>query len=458
MMRIKKNTFTKIASYSIANYFYTAINAVSNIFVSNILGPVNNGVISYYSAINTNIDQVVYGTFRSSLERTIPQINSSVLRVEYAQQACTLNLYTTLVFSLLFVFIGLFASESLTQVSAFFMAVLNLTRSFADFYRIWIRAQNKISIVAIIMIITAVFIPFFAIIFSYQFGLQGFWVGRILIAVLSFGCLLYASRGFLKVVPIRYEFVKRIIISGGEIVIFSLCVSGIQTMDKYFVKAFLGIEQLGYYAIGSMVFTMLMLVPSSIIGAVYPKFVGMINHDLKDLVGRYSVVIEAFSLFVAVVAYILIPWLINRLMPKYVCSTSIIRILLIAFVAYASTQLRYIDIVRNKSMNILIKSSFVALAFSIVSFIIVSHISDDVNDFAWCTSFCFILLSVGVNYSWSKIYNFNLYKRLMLAASSILPSLLMLPMYSHLDSEMILILMSIFIPFIYFIRYKYIKL
>lgn len=453
-----KGTFKRVASYSIANYFYIAVNAVSNIFVSNILGPTNNGVISYFNAINTNIDQVVYSTFRSSVERTVPQINEFKEKIEYAQQACTLNLYVSITFTFVFIVMGIFAENSLVRASAYMMALLNLTRSFADFYRIWIRSQNKISVVAVIMLITALFIPVFVIPFSYYFDLQGFWIGRTIVTCFSLGCFVYASNGLLKIVPLKRKFLRKILINGGEIVVFSLFVSGIQTMDKYFIKATIGLEQLGYYAVGSMVFTMLLMVPSSVIGAIYPKFVGIVNKDLKALVCKYSILVEMFSIFIALIAYSITPILIAYAMPKYIPSIPIVRILLIAFVSYSSVQLRYIDVIRKKRMSVLIKWTVVAFILSISMFIVTAKLTYNINHFAWCVSACFIFLSAAVNLSWSIINEYTFIQRFELFFLTLVPVFVMLPLYIGLNIfALITIVLLVFIS-IYLFRYKIIKM
>lgn len=401
---------------------------------------------------------MVYSTFRSSVERNVPQLQDYSKKEEYAQQACTLNLYATLAFSLMFIVMGIYSGNPLMRTSAYFMSILNITRSMADFYRIWIRSQNKISVVAIIMIITALCIPFFAILFSYLYNLNGFWVGRILITCISLVCFLYASRGFLKIVPIKFDFLKQILISGGEIVLFALCVSGVQTMDKYFIESSLGLEQLGFYAIGSMVFTMMMLVPSSIIGAIYPKFVGMVNSDLKSLVCNYSVAVELMSYIVSICAFVLMPWVVALAMPKYVPSVPIIRILLVAFVSYASVQLRYIDIVRKKRMKVLIKNAIIAFILSILAFVVSTKVSTNINGFAWCTTVCFILLSGSVNLSWCQIYDLSFLKKTTLVLFTLIPLMLMMPLYVNLELEITTTILLLFSIVIYVSRYKFIKL
>jgi O-antigen/teichoic acid export membrane protein len=428
-MLVSKKTANNIALYSIANYLHTAINAVSNIFVSNILGPTYNGVISYYNAINTNVDQVVFSTFRSSVERDVPQIEGAEQKFKYAQQAFVLNFISAVLFSLFFVIYGLQTTDHVMSMSAYMMAVFNLVRCYSDFYRVWNKSLNKIPLVSIIMIITSLLIPVFAVLFSYLFSIEGFWIGRILLQAITLFCFLFVSKEFFRLCKPNFSVLKQIFVSGGEIVIFALFVSGIQTMDKYFVKGALGLEALGYYAIGSMVFMMLMLVPSSVTGAVYPRFVGMVHENLKDKIKKYSIYIELLCVLVALIVYIIIPYLIEWFMPKYVNSIGVVRILLIAFVSYASVQLRYIDIIRKKNMKQLITRALVAFVIGLLCFIIVSRTDSNMSVYAWVTSLCFVFLGVGVNLAWGKTYDYCLGKRLYLVLIALFPAVCMIPMF-----------------------------
>lgn len=457
-MLVSKKTAKNIALYSIANYLHTAINAVSNIFVSNILGPTYNGVISYFNAINTNVDQVVFSTFRSSVERDVPQIEVLTDKYKYAQQAFVLNLIASVLFSIFFVIYGLFVTEPVMSMSAYMMAIFNLVRCYSDFYRIWNKALNKIPVVSYIMIITSLLIPVFAVLFSYWFSIEGFWIGRVILQVITFICFLLVSKEIFRLCKPDWHILKKVFISGGEIVIFALFVSGIQTMDKYFVKGALGLESLGYYAIGSMVFMMLMLIPSSVTGAVYPRFVGMVNENLSDKIKKYSIYIEVLCLVAAVIVYFAIPYLIKWFMPKYVNSIEIVRILLLAFVSYASVQLRYIDIIRKKKMKHLIIRSSVAFAFGIICFVIINSMDSDLNTYARVTALCFIFLSIGVNVAWGKTYDYSIWKRFYLVFMTFVPSICLLPLFINgLPSSFAIIFSIILITISYLIRIKVIK-
>ncbi len=456
-MKVSRGTARNILLYSVANYLHTGINAVANIFVSNILGPVSNGIISYYNAITTNVNQVVFGTFRSAVEREVPQIEDYQEKRHFAQQSFVISFICALIVSVLFVVFGSFSSDPTMRFCSYMVAILSLVSCLSDFYRIWVKSLNRIPEVSIVMIVTSLLIPVFAILFSYWFQLKGFWIGRIILQVISLLCFLYASKELFKFVPIEKEFLKKIFVSGGEIVLFGLFTTGITTMDRFFVKGALGLEQLGYYAIGAMVFTMLMLVPTSITGAVYPKFVGMVNQDLKDQVKQYSIYIDIMCLIVSYIVYFTIPYLIKWVMPGYLPSIPIIQVLLVAFVVYASTQLRYMDIIRKKSMKTLIVYSGIAFILGIIIFLAISKLSDNIIPFAWGTNVCFVCLSVGVNLAWGKIY-YGIRYRLALFLIALCPVIALSPLFFFHNIIMGLAISVALSVTLYLLRLSYFKI
>ena len=452
----KKNEFAKnILTYSIASYLYTAINAISNIFVSNILGPTANGIISYFNAINSNIDKVIYSTLRSSVERTVPQIDDLEKQIEYAQNAFTLNIYSSIIVSIGFVIYGLCASDYIIQISAYFMSIFNLVHAISEFYRTWNRSLNKIKMVSIVMILVALLIPVCSILFSLLFGIYGFWSGRVVLQLVALFVFLFFTKETIRYCRLQKDVVRKIIISGGEIVVFSFFTSAFHTIDKYFVKAFVGLESLGYYSVGAMVFTMLMLVPHSVTGAVYPKFVSMVNRNLFYEVKKYSVYIVTVCIAVSLLVFILAPTLIELFMPKYTQSVPIIRILLIAFVSYSSVQLPYIDIIRKKKVPALIKNCTVSFIITLIAFFIVSYQQPSIAVYAWCNVLGFCLLAGSIIYTWQTMYEIKKSNTKFLEILEFFaPAIIMSPLYLALPINTIFKICISIILLITFVAFK----
>lgn len=417
---VNKGRVTNIFLYSIGNYLYVGINAISNIFISNILGPTGNGIISYFNAISVNINNVIYGTVRSSVERTVPALKGFDEKKTYAQEAFSLNFVFTLLVSLFFVVLGGVSNNSLIRESAFFVAILNPITSIADFYRIWTKSLNRINIVSWIMIVSAILIPIFAILFSYFFHLKGFWIGRILLQSVVLLLYIIISIYTFKITIPRNDTVKRILISGGEILLFTLIVTAINTVDKFFVKYSLGVTELGYYSLGTMLFSMLILLPSSIIGAIYPSFVAKVNENLKEQVIKYTSIMEFGSFVIAISLYYIVPFVVELFLPLYQDSIPIIRILLIAFITYSSVQFKYIDMVRKRRMKSLILFSLPALLCAIIAFFVISIVGSDIIVYSFVTSICYVILSIGVNISWCLTYSMNIVSMLKYIIKSLL--------------------------------------
>lgn len=451
-MSTRKDFIKNIVSYSIANYLYTAINAVSNIFVSNILGPSANGIISYFNAINSNVDKVVYSTLRSSLERNVPQIATLDEKKRFANHVYTINLYCCIIVSTCFLFYGWYIEEPITKSSAYFMAAFNFIHGFSEFYRTWNRALNKIRMISIIMILVALLIPLFAIYFSKKWGLTGFWSGRVSLQIVALVVFLFFTKEIVHISKLDFSITKKLVASGAEIVVFSFFTSGLQTMDKYFVKGMIGLEDLGYYSVGSMAFTMLMLIPHSVTGAIYPKFLSIVNTNLTDKIRKYSFYIQTICLIIAIAIFYLIPYLISRAMPKYIESIPVIRIFLIAFVSYSSVQLQYIDIIRKKRMKVLIKRTLFVFIVAVCVFILLSFFQPSIETYAWCNVLGFLFLSLSITRSWHIVNNYSLAKPIVDYANVFVPIIVLLPLYlsdinHYYDLLIVLLLFSLFITF-----------
>lgn len=425
---MKVRTLKTIAIYSFANYLYVGINSICNIFVSRILGPSSTGVINYFNAISSNFDTIVYGTIRSSIEREVPLMNNEDAK-NYVASCLTFNALLTVLVSLVYAAIALNSDNSVVQFSAISVLFLNAVKSFSDFYRIWNKALNRILFISKIMIFSALLLPFVVIVFTIYYNLEGFWVGRFLFQVVLFVLYARLCKEYFKMHSFNRTVLKKIISSGGVIVLFSVYVSLMQTVDKYVVKASLGFEQLGYYGIGTMCFSMLMLLPNSIVGSVFPKFVSMLNANLRNEILKYTFYLEIMSIVLLVIVYYITPVVINYLLPEYANSIPVVRIFLVAFVLYSVCQVKYMDIVRKKKMSVLIKYSVLSLLVTFLLYIVAYLKKWGISEIAWVSVIGFLLLNWIINYSWAKIYNFNFKYFVLLLLDSILILVSVVPFY-----------------------------
>jgi O-antigen/teichoic acid export membrane protein len=453
-MNIKKNAAKKIAIYAIGNYLYTVMNSIANIFTSRILGPTSTGAINYFNAITTNVDSVIYGTIRSSVEREVPQIEEKENKRIFAENSFSLNFHISIIISIIYFSIGIFSDDNLIKYSAFYVSILNIIKCLSDFYRIWNKSLNRIEAVSWVMIITSLILPILIIFCSTRLGLKGFWIGRIILQLISLFLYYYLYKSLFKIIKIDIKFILSIIKSGGGIVLFSLFVSLFQTIDKFIIKETLGLEQLGYYSIGTMVFTMLMLIPSSIIGAIYPQFVGLGEKYLKPQILKYSLGIEVLSIICCLITAIFTPIFIKFILPQYMRSIPIVYIFFMAFVCYSSVQLKYIDIIRKKKIKLLIQSSSLSLFITLFLFLFSSTYITSLSSIAWISVIGFLLLSLSVNVSWCIIYKIKGWHFIWIIFSTFIPLIILSPLYLLQISIIYFIFISLVLLFIfYIIRY-----
>ena len=161
-------------------------------------------------------------------------------------------------------------------------------------------------------------------------------------------------------------------------------------------------------------------------------------------------------LIVSYIVYFTIPYLIKWIMPGYLPSIPIIQVLLVAFVVYASTQLRYMDIIRKKNMKTLIIYSGTAFISSIIIFFIISNLSDSIIPFAWGTNACFVFLAIGVNFAWGRIY-YGKRRRFALFLIALCPVLALSPIFL-IDNAILGVAVSLALSSIlYILRLSYLK-
>ena len=403
------NQKKEIGLYIIANYAYVGINAISNLFVSKLLGPVVLGVISYFNAIDSNLNSFVLGIIRSSIEREIPQIEEENQKREFGESAFTLNLICICLFSVLYLFIYILSEQSIMQHCALWLCVLSFVKGIYDCCRIWHKANFNITQVSYVMLISALAIPPVVLVLSYFFDYNGFWFGRIVIVLTSlFVILKWMPRIHLG--KPSFKLVKYIFVSGGPIILFGLIQTIYQTLDKYILNYMLGFEELGYYSIGAMAFTMMLLLPQSFVGAIFPRFVARKNEDLRLMVSKYSYCIQIISVLFSIAGIIALPPLIKLFLPRYEASIPVLNTFFLGFVAYSSCQLKYVDLIRTNNIKDMLLFCAVPFVMSLFLFIVFVNSSYGICEMALLTSFNFLMLSTGVSLAWCKVNQLGLFR------------------------------------------------
>lgn len=391
----------EIGMYMIANYVYVGINAISNLFVSKILGPTTLGAISFFNAVDSNFNTFILGIIRSAIEREIPQLDDQDKKREYGEKAFLLTLFGISIFSIVYIIIVFFCEQPIMKQCALWMCVLSFVKGLYDCCRVWHKANFNILQVSYLMLLSAFAIPPIVLVLAYFFDFHGFWFGRIILVIVSL-CIIIKWMPKFHLRKFDKPFIKGILYSGGPIIFFGLIQTVYQTIDKFILNSKVGLEQLGYYSIGAMAFSMMLLLPQSFVGAIFPRFVTNKEGNLITTVFDYSVFLQLGSLIVSIGGFYLVPILIESFLPNFEQSIPVINSFFFGFVSYASCQMKYVDLIRVRKIKLLLVYSIIPFIISLGLFFIFIYNNFGIKEMALLTSFNFFMLSTSLNVAWCK--------------------------------------------------------
>jgi O-antigen/teichoic acid export membrane protein len=114
------------------------------------------------------------------------------------------------------------------------------------------------------------------------------------------------------------------------------------TVDKLVLLKYVGVEQVGLYALAVTAAAAFQVLPQSIAHYVYPRMshhYGRTNNPrvLWGIAYKVTLVVVVAMIPVALVGYLVLPWAVKALFPKYVAGTHAAQIMLFASVAGGAT-------------------------------------------------------------------------------------------------------------------------
>lgn len=392
-MKFTQN-FKNSILYSFGNYIFRFSSVITNIVVNNILGVTMAGAISYINAIDQNVD-LLYSPIRAALERELPRLrkNNTLEATIFAETSFLLNYILILVGSIIYLFIYLASNNEYVKYAALFFIFLNVVKALAALLRIYHKSLFNFKHISITLLVIAIIQPVIIIPLVNIYDYNGFFIGRIIIFSITFLILIK----FLIYVPkikfnIELKIVKHIYIIGFPLVLYSIISILIITVDKFFIEKYLSLEDLGFYSIGTMAFQVLLLLPTSIYGAYYPKFMTKEGEQQKKILIISKIVKTVMLPFIAI-AWVLIHPMINIVLPEFLPGTKAAKILFIAFYFAGTYQMYYMDLIRKRK---LMKVNLYAGAVVIISIPVFWFATNYGNGIEWValtTTLSFFLLS-----------------------------------------------------------------
>lgn len=381
--------------YASGNYIFRFSSAITNIIVNNLLGPVIAGAIAYINAIDQNVD-LLCQPVRSAIERELPVLRKDNLSsaIIFSEVSFIMSYLLMILGSSIYLFIYLFSQNTYIRIVALFFIGINIIRSFSDLLRIYNAALLNFKGISISLIIVALFQPIIIISLTYIFNLQGLLLGRIVMFIISSFLLYRLILVFPKLrFKINLKIVKEIFILGFPLVLNSVIIVMIITVDKIVIKEYIGLKELGFYSIGSMIFQVLLILPNSIYGSYFPKFIAKTG-DQKKNIKLLTQLVGLSCAFIASIIYYLLHPLFYYILPKFIQGEQSAKILVLAFYFASLYQMYYYELIRQN--KIMTANIFLILIFclTLILFRFTIGFGFGIQGIAVIMVFIFLLMSV----------------------------------------------------------------
>lgn len=206
---------------------------------------------------------------------------------------------------------------------------------------------------------------------------------------------------------INFSFLRKSFVIGISLIFVGLLQSVFISVDRWMITANLGITVLGYYALGIMVNNMISLIPGSVASTLYPKMLERFavrknpTDSANMLLGtlRFSGIV---MLIVICAVNFCLPLLIKFLLPKYLPSVLVIKILVLGSFFYSLSTIAGIYLISIDRQRLLMAIQATLIVALILFYSIVLRLNYGIAAVAVVTAVGYSVF--GLSYICSGVY------------------------------------------------------
>ena len=328
--------------YSLTTYLVQIINVLTSIYVAKLLGPENFGI---YNALLIFLGYAAYLEFGalSLMGRDLPffigqNTATKVLEIDGAARHVTI-LGSLFGFFILFSYSFVLNSSQKFHIGLQTISIVIILQQIYTYHRIRLRSFGNFKELSIQNLIYTLITSFFAISFVFLYGFNG----RLFALFLSHTLIIiYAlfKHPWPKVPILKFNLYTKQIISGLPILISSLLISIIVSVDRIVALNFLGALQLGYISIGYMLFSFITLIPSALNQVLFTHMnivFGKENKQIDKLelfVLKPTIILSKLLPLIIGPLVLILPFLITYFLPDYIKGIQASRIIILATFFY----------------------------------------------------------------------------------------------------------------------------
>ena len=347
---------------------------VFSIFVKAYVIPYEYGIYSSCLILQTYLSYLQLGSL-NAFNRDYPQLIGAKKDEEakaYRNTVFSFLFFAFLSSLLLVVLVLLFVRKNSDIDSRFvygfiFCALITALTVIENFgnYRSRIESGFKYASLVTLFELASVFLGFILV---RRVGYYAIYITSVIAMLIGIVCYYRYSYADIHV-GIDKRLLRSVLLSGLPLFINGLIWTAVNTIDKFVILAFIDTEALGIYGIAQNAFSYMVLIPTAMSQMFYVKMgkiYGATNDEkkLSEIALRYTLVLAAITSTIALVAYYMLPILVDKFMPNYSSGVPSSQILILGLSIYAATMINGNILTIMKKNAAIIRSSLYMCIFN----------------------------------------------------------------------------------------------
>jgi O-antigen/teichoic acid export membrane protein len=249
------------------------------------------------------------------------------------------------------------------------IAVIILLQQFYSFYTVLLRTSKRFKVISKVTVLSAVVNTLLIILLVIRFGIYGIYLSTIL-NLLAAIIYVYFKTRFSFRIKVNFIELWQLLKIGFPLLIYGVIFTTLRSIDKIVIIRFLGATSLGYYSIPMMAATYLFNIPNVFSVVMFPRFQetyganGKVD-SIKNYVMTSTLIISHLMPFAIGAAYIIIPYLVQYVLPAYLSGLAALKILLAGtfFISLVHMSSQFLITINKQVRVVLIAGFAVAIGF-----------------------------------------------------------------------------------------------
>lgn len=326
MFKIIQDRYFKAAgAYSFVIYLGQAFNVFVQIFIRRVLDPQEMGYFAFVKLLYNYLDLGHFG-IRFGVDRELPLCTETGC---YSLESTAYSLFFLLAPSITiasFIIVFFLYHDTIEVWLAFLVLDLSaLWLSFANFKKAIFRAKEKTEALIFFAAIQPFLNGLFVVVGLHFWGYWGLVGGFFFANTTTFFLFRSKYKTTHQLQRPDKAISKKLFRSGLPMLLNAFLGLLSNSIDRWVVLVFFGVETLGIYSTAGMFMAFAMLLPNSISEIFFPQIIRKSNEEPSVFINFFKVLtfkLVSLNLAVAALGALFIPTVINLFIPKYTSATT----------------------------------------------------------------------------------------------------------------------------------------